>query len=210
MFAMYDDDGLNFRDTLDKIHLLQDVSAPQKIKNDLQNNNKHNFKDELYNKGKITKEAIEHYKQIANLDIKHEVFHVKDIMTKDVISIPPDTTVLEAYELMQKHNIQQLPIKSNKLLHLQSMISKHTILQLLMDDLDFTRLNLKKRVDEITTQKLITTDPITDIRRVSKMMIDLNINAIPVVDMEDIVVGIATRNNILKAVSNIPHLQIWA
>ena len=57
---------------------------------------------------------------------------------------------------------------------------------------------------------IITTDPISDIRRVSKVMIDFNLNAIPVVNEEDIILGVVSRHDIVKAVSSIPHLQIWA
>ena len=35
---------------------------------------------------------------------------VKDIMTKDVAYINPDSTVAEAAQLMQKHNVGSIPV----------------------------------------------------------------------------------------------------
>jgi CBS domain-containing protein len=41
-------------------------------------------------------------------------------------------------------------------------------------------------------------------------MIDFNLNAMPVVNSLDILVGIVSRNDIVKAVASLPHLQLWA
>ncbi|MFW9943156.1 MAG: CBS domain-containing protein, partial [Candidatus Thorarchaeota archaeon] len=40
--------------------------------------------------------------------------HAKDIMTHEIKSIKPDSTIREAVELMNKHGISQLPIIENK------------------------------------------------------------------------------------------------
>ena len=39
---------------------------------------------------------------------------IKDIMTKKVIFVSPDTSVSEAAELMEKHKIHGLPVIDNK------------------------------------------------------------------------------------------------
>jgi CBS domain-containing protein len=41
-------------------------------------------------------------------------------------------------------------------------------------------------------------------------MIDFNLNAIPVVDKDDTILGVVTRHDMVKAVSSIPDLQVWA
>jgi len=64
--------------------------------------------------------------------------------------------------------------------------------------------------EDIAKKKIITTDPKSDIRRVAKVMIDFNLNAIPVVDKTDIILGVVTRHDMVKAVASIPHLQVWA
>jgi acetoin utilization protein AcuB len=59
-------------------------------------------------------------------------------------------------------------------------------------------------------QEFISTDPISDIRRVAKVMIDFKHDAIPVVNSNDILVGIVSKTNIINAVSHIPNLKLWA
>ncbi|MEA3513723.1 MAG: CBS domain-containing protein [Campylobacterota bacterium] len=206
MFAMYDDDGLNFRDTIDRLYNLHQVRPTQAIKNDTKEN-KH-FNDDLF-KGKINKESREKYKQIANLDTKVEIFHVEQIMSHISIIIDDSKTIKECYELMEDKAIQQLLISSKDGSNLKGMVTKQDILRFLMNNNNESNI-LNYKVNEISTKNIITTDPISDIRRVSKVMIDFNLNAIPVVNSEHEIVGVVSRHDIVKAVSSIPHLQIWA
>ena len=209
MFAMYDDDGLNFRSTIDHLYNLQEVTASKAIKNNTDGKNKQTFDDKLF-QGKITEEAKDKYKQITNLDTKVEIFHVEEIMSHRVITVNDSKTIKECYDLMQEYNIQQLPVIADSALHLKGMISKQDIIKYIVDDIEYASQNIFKHIYDISTKKIITTDPISDIRRVAKVMIDFNINAIPVVNSDDVVVGMVTRHDIVKAVSNIPHMQIWA
>jgi len=116
---------------------------------------------------------------------------------------------MECYDLMKEHCIQQLPIIAENKLHLKGIITRHDILKYLIADLADAKENIDTPISEISTKKIITTDPITDIRRVSEVMIDLNLNAIPVVDSSDILVGMVSRNDIVKAVASLPHFQLW-
>jgi len=211
MFAMYDDDGLNFRNNIDHLYNIHEVSPSQKLKNKVkdEDKNQQNFEETLY-KGKITKEATDAYKQMTNLDTREDIYHVEQIMSQKVITVNDDKTILECYELMKEHTIQQLPIIADNQLHLKGIITRHDILKYLINDLEYAEENFNKKIDDISSKKIITTDPISDIRRVSQVMIDFNLNAIPVVNTDDILVGIVTRNDIIKAVASLPHLQLWA
>ena len=79
-----------------------------------------------------------------------------------------------------------------------------------MDDLNNATNIVNKPIKELKLPELITTDPISDIRRVAQVMLDFNIHAIPVVDESDILVGIVSQTDIIKAVSSIPQFQLWA
>ena len=210
MFAMYDDDGLNFRNSIDHLYNVHEISPSQKLKNKVHDEDqKQNFQESLY-KGKITKEATDAYKQMNNLDTRVDIYHVEQIMSHQVITVSDDKTIGECYEIMKEHTIQQLPIIDDNQLHLKGIITRHDILKYLVQDLEYAEENFEKPIDNISTKKIITTDPISDIRRVSQVMLDFNLNAIPVVNAEDVLVGIVSRNDIIKAVASLPHLQLWA
>ena len=207
MFAMYDDDGLKFRSTIDNLYKINDIATAQALKNDL--NKEHSFKETLY-KGKITKEAKEKYKKIASLDTKVEVYHTEQLMITDIKTIDETITIQECYNMLEEYNLAQLPMIDKSSKHIKRIVSRIDILSFIMADLEYTEQNLLKTVDNLPSRAIITTDPISDIRRVCKVMIDFELNAIPVVDQEDNLVGILSRADIIKAVSNLPHLEIWA
>ncbi len=129
MFAMYDDDGLRFRNTIDHLYNIHEISASQAVQNN--NNgkgkNKQSFEENLH-KGKITQEAKNQYVQMANIDVQAEIYHVEQIMSHDVTTVVDSQTIQECYELMKEHNVQQLPIISDIEQHLKGMITKHDIL----------------------------------------------------------------------------------
>ena len=209
MFAMYDDDGLNFRSTIDHLYNLHKVMPSDTIHNNTNSKNKQNFKDTLY-QGKITQEAKNKYLQVTNIDTTVEVFHVDQLMSTKVLTINDTATIKECYDLMQEYKVQQLPIIADSKLHLKGIVTIQDITRYIFSDIQYAEHNTHNAVSNISTKKVITTDPISDIRRVSKVMIDFNINAIPVVNNEDILVGMVSRNDIVNAVSIIPHMQIWA
>lgn len=207
MFAMYDDDGLNFRNTIDHLYDVHEISPTRAIKNEQKNGNNKKF-NSLY-KGAINEEAKNKYKQIANLDTKVEIFHVEQIMSHKPIIINDDITIRECYEIMVKNSIRQLLIRSDSSNLLKGMITKNMILHYLMRNIGVENAD-ENLVSEIYEKNILTTDPITDIRRAAKVMIDFNRNAIPVVNSQHQILGVVTRHDIINAVSTIPHLQIWA
>ena len=209
MFAMYDDDGLNFRSTVDNLYNLHKVTSSNSVKNDKDKNHKQDFEESLY-KGKITKEAKRKYKEVTNLHTAYEIFHVEQVMSHRVLTVRDTRTIKECYELMEEHNVQQLPIISDNELHLKGMIAKHDILKHIMNDIQAAVISVDDEISHISTKKIITTDPISDIRRVAKVMLDFKLNAIPVVNSQDKIVGMVSRHDIVKAISNIPHIQMWA
>ncbi len=209
MFAMYDDDGLNFRSTIERLYNINEVDKSERIHNRQDDDPKKEFRQEL-KESKVTREAKEKYKQMANLDTTSEVYHVDQIMSHPVITVDGSKTVQECFELMKEHNIQQIPISSDNGVHLKGMVTLHDILEAITEDIDYARSNIKKTIDDIATKGIITTDPVSDVRRVAKVMHDFKLNAIPVVNENDVLVGIVSRDDIIKAVSLFPHLQMWA
>ena len=41
-------------------------------------------------------------------------------------------------------------------------------------------------------------------------MIDFKLHAVPIVEKNDILIGIVSKTDIIKAVSHIPHFQLWS
>ena len=211
MFTVYNNGSVQFRSTSDNLYNLRNVDKLAESRNKpddelyhtIENGGKDN-KEQKYNK-----KSIEAYKKIANIDTNEEIYHVKDIMTTKCISINVQSTLLEAYELLKKEKISQIPIvtDTNKIVNI---INKKTILNFIMDDLDNGKFTVYKHFNTLNLADCVTADPISDIRRVAQVMIEHKIDAIPVVNKENVLVGIVSKTDIIKAVSYIPDLRLWA
>lgn len=212
MFGLYDTVGVNFRGSVDELHKLKSLQAIHLTQNDIMHN-KPSFEEVMQNgsfyQGEITKDAIQAYRKMAKLDTRHQIFHVRDIMTKNVLIANESQTIEEVFKIMQTNQIKQVPVISKKG-NLINLFTKEMILELLSEDPEYIQENLKRQLNTFFSVGVITTDPITDIRRVSKVMIEYSLNALPVVNQYHHLVGIISRGDILKAVANIPDLQIWA
>ncbi|WP_321311326.1 CBS domain-containing protein [Halarcobacter sp.] len=214
MFAIYNNNGLSFRSTVDNLYSLSNVDSIAKVRNNvnegLPKDHSTRPKKRLYENDKVN-EATQIYRDIANIDTSEQIFHVKDLMTKDVIVLNQDNTLQEAYNLMEEKDIRQIPIldtnENNKII---AMINQKDILNSILNDLEYVNTTLRRPLSSFDLGEVITADPITDIRRVAKVMVDFSLTAIPIVDQDDNLEGIVSRANILKAVANTPPLQIWS
>lgn len=210
MFTIYNKGSVQFRGTSDNLYSLPKIDelASSRLKPD---NETFSYIDNDTNKEKkqFDSEAINSYKKIANMNNIDIIYHVQDIMTKDCITIDSESTMQEAYDLLKAKKISQIPIVTNTY-KIIGLINKKVILNAIMDDKENINIILRQKLSDIDLQEFITTDPISDIRRVAKVMIDFKHDAIPVVNSNDILVGIVSKTNIINAVSHIPNLKLWA
>lgn len=210
MFAVYNNGSVSMRSTADNLYELKHIESPSKIQ--LKPDDDTLFQEYMTSKknsNSKNQKALDIYRKMANIDTSELVYHVKDIMSRDCISIDSKQSIQEAYDVLKESNLSQVPVVifGNKI---QGLIDNKIILNLLLENMDNTNYILNKKVEDISLPELITTDPVSDIRRVSKVMIDFKLNAIPVVDEEDILIGIVSKTDIIKAVSHLPHLQLWS
>ena len=56
---------------------------------------------------------------------------------------------------------------------------------------------------------LVAASPITDIRRIARVMLDRDVDGVPIVNETGALVGFVSRSDILRAVVTDPPLSIW-
>jgi predicted transcriptional regulator len=64
-------------------------------------------------------------------------------------------------------------------------------------------------VSDVMQQEVISTDSISDIRRVARVMAFHHVEAIPVTRSEGNLIGIVTRGDILRSFAENPRLNLW-
>ena len=145
----------------------------------------------------------------------------KDIMTTDVITIDPETSVKDAANIMSEHGISGLPVvKDNKLVGIvteNDLIIKDKKLHfpeyinvlggiIYLESYKKFEEEFKKftavKVKELMTTDVITANPEDSIEDLATIMHQKDINRIPVVDNAGQMIGIVTRNNIVKHIAS--------
>jgi CBS domain-containing protein len=141
------------------------------------------------------------------------------IMTKPVISVTPETTILDAANIMLRRHVSGLPVvtKSGKLVGIvteSDFIRRSEIgtkrkrsswLRVILGSGrkadEFVRENGRK-VSEVMTEEPISVSETTNLEEIVRLMEKNGIKRLPVVEA-DKVVGIVSRTNLLQAVASL-------
>ncbi|MEN6314202.1 MAG: CBS domain-containing protein [Clostridiaceae bacterium] len=106
----------------------------------------------------------------------------KDIMTKNVAYIKPDSTVTEAAKLMQQHNVGSIPVCDQT-----GVVGMVTDRDIVVRNVITGSDPQSTPVSNIMTTKVATVTPDTDIELVSDIMSKNQVRRIPVVDNKTLV-----------------------
>jgi len=77
------------------------------------------------------------------------------------------------------------------------------------DDGEHVLENLQRRVSDVMTSPVVASVPVTDIRRIAAAMLEGGLSAVPIVNESEIIVGIVSRTDVLRAVMTDPPLSLW-
>ena len=107
---------------------------------------------------------------------------VKDIMTKNVVYVSPTTTITEAAQLMQKHNIGSLPVvDQNKVV---GMITDRDIV---VRNVAHGTDPHNTKVQDVMTSRVETANPDMDVDDVAAKMSSVQVRRMPVVENNQLV-----------------------
>ncbi len=144
----------------------------------------------------------------------------KDIMTKDVITVTPDTSIEELSALLVKHAVSGTPvvdeagnlygivtendlIRQNKRLHIPTVVSFLDAAIYLESSKKFEE-EVKRvtatRVGDICSRKVLSITEDTTVTDIATIMADRNAHLLPVVRAGK-VVGIVGKRDVVKAVA---------
>jgi len=134
---------------------------------------------------------------------------VKDRMSKRVITIDEDTTIMNALSIMRDNGIRRLPVtKDQKITGIvtdrdlkEATPSKATSL----DVHEIYRLLSEIKVKDIMSRDLLTIGPDESIEKAAMLMLNRKISGLPVME-EGGLVGIITETDIFRALVDISGL----
>lgn len=133
---------------------------------------------------------------------------IRDWMTKEVITVGPETSMMKASKLMREHKISRIPVvdDSGRLLGIvsdrdlkEASPSKATSLD--MHELYYLLSEIK--VKDIMTKTPLAVKPSETVEKAAVLMMNNNFGGLPVVDESLKVVGIITDSDVFKVLVQI-------
>ncbi len=130
--------------------------------------------------------------------------YVKDCMSKNIITVTKEVKISQALDIFASNNFHRLPVidKHNHLIGLltESTIQSHTpskATSLSIHELNY--LLSKTSVESIMIKDVITIKPDRLLEEAAELMMNKNISCLPVIDDEELLVGIITQRDIFAA-----------
>ncbi len=129
---------------------------------------------------------------------KKAVLTISEIMSKKLIELEEALSVEEAWERIKDHEIKYFPLVNSegKLL---GMLTERDILREL-------RAGGKKTLKELVADRTLCADPDTAVAEAIQVFSDHKIEAVPVVDSKEKVVGILTQSELLQTMIKMTHI----
>jgi len=142
---------------------------------------------------------------------------VKDMMTKEVVTVPPDMSVKDAAKKLFQMEISGLPVIDEQK-HVIGMITEKDIITMalpkyveklgdfdfLLNEEPFTRKieeSDKVKVKDIMRKEVLCVTEDTPIPEVARLMIIKKVRRCPVLDKEKKLIGIIARADIVKEIA---------
>ena len=125
---------------------------------------------------------------------------VRDLMTKDLATLGPAASAVEALNICRERGVRHVPILEND--RLVGLVSDRDLSSASPPEGEADREDAMKdlRVGDIMTRDVVTAHPQDPVGYAAKEMYERKINALPVmVEEEEELVGIVTSTDVLRA-----------
>ena len=215
MFAIYGVSGPIFQGTLEALSRMPPVmrrtpiASARRIEDDVTTEAATNGNEAAVAGSRRSRPAIAAYKAMLpeSLD-RGPLHHADQIMTPDVIAVSARDEVALAWRTLTRHRIHQTPVLDDSG-RLVGLVSERNLLTMLNVDAGEVRDVLAKLVGDVMTTPVVAASPLTDIRRIARVMLDRDVDGVPIVNEAGVLLGFVSRSDILRAVVTDPPLSMW-
>jgi acetoin utilization protein AcuB len=215
MFAIYDIGGRRFRNSLEQLEKIRAVQASRGAA--LRPGNAEHTVGERAERRPdhdpgavpVSLKAKQAYREMLHLTDRQAILHAHQIMSNPVTTAQFTQDIVSAWAQLREQRYHQLPVLDERQ-RIVGMVSEHDLLRvLLIEDTELSYIR-GKTVADVMSSEVITADPVTDVRRIAKVMCAYQLSAVPIVDERDTLIGLVSRADILHSVSNDPPLSLWS
>ena len=117
---------------------------------------------------------------------------LSSIMTTDLITVTPDNTIRDAFDLLRAKRIHHLPVVEGS--KLVGILTTHDIFKQETSPEDYSNI----KVADLMTTELATLRPNDKIGSLVLVLVENLFHAVPIIDEERNAVGIVTTLDVMK------------
>jgi len=151
--------------------------------------------------GRHSRKAYEDTSTAGDAPEKPAGLRAAQIMTSPVLTVPPETSLRQAWDLMQAQEVSHLLVV-NAEERVLGIISTHDILPRGTDS--------PISVTQACHRKMIVASPDTEVSSIAASFVRYPIGAVPVIGQDDRLKGIVCRTDLIRMLINEGHVESWA
>ena len=203
MFYVHDTDGIRFRGPLEQLEKDRRIEQSRSVQPLTRDST---FSEHMDNAR--ANAASTYRKMIEHDNMVEPLVHIYQIMSSPVSTIRVDVPVIDAWWMLKQGRIRQLVVTTSRR-RVIGILADRDILRYINVMNENVYMDQRMLVSNIVPGEVITTDSMSDIRRVARVMVTFHVDAMPVLENENLV-GIVTRGDILRGFADNPKLNLWA
>jgi acetoin utilization protein AcuB len=163
---------------------------------------------EQENDPRYARAAAAYARSLQSETQRESVRHAYQVMGRSVLTLRAEDTVEDAWRQLVARGVRQAPVLEPER-GVVGLVSQSELLTVI-DLVGKTPTGgLDRSVREVMASPVICADPVTDIRRIARVLLETGLTALPVVDETGQLAGIVSRGDILRAVLSDPPLSLW-
>jgi acetoin utilization protein AcuB len=127
---------------------------------------------------------------------------VKECVTKEVVTVAPETSTKQAFALLKSMGIRHLVVVKEGVV--VGIVTDRDLRRPQVSDVfkswgQLYRLSDEFQVEDVMTSPVVMIDADTDVKEAARIMVERRIGAVPVTDAHRGLAGIFTETDALKA-----------
>lgn len=144
---------------------------------------------------------------------RRQLYVVRDVMTRGAVTVPPNISVEQAWQLLASKKIAQAPVL-DAYGHVIGLLLRADMAPLaLLPEPGAVREAIqmaRRTVAEVMVTPVAAVAEDTDLRRLTHVLLETGLPGLPVTDDVGNLSGFISRTDILRAVISDPPLDLWS
>jgi len=137
------------------------------------------------------------------------VHHAYQIMSRPAASLVDEWTITKAIKRFDELPYQLFPIINFRKKLVGSLSRRQLYKFVLKSGKNNANNQTLSQCFLTTDSRVYAVDAVTDVRRLTRLMVEQRLDAVPVVNEQEEVAGIVSRTDILRCVGSEPPLSLW-